>query len=65
MLASSFPTGAPSTRNCTPRTPTLSDAFAERVIEVETTAPSAGAPMATVGKMVSALATVTLIAWRP
>ena len=60
-LVSSAPTAAPSTRNCTPETPTLSDASADRVTSAPTVAPLAGAVNVTDGGAVSALLTVTLI----
>ena len=47
----------PSTLNCTPTTPTLSDALAETVMLPVTVAPAAGAVIATVGGVVSAGAT--------
>src|SRR5688572_23235751 len=46
---SSAPTFTPSTLNCTPTTPTLSDAVAEIVTEPLTVAPSAGARSDTAG----------------
>src|SRR3989344_6415154 len=52
-VVSSAPTLAPSTLNCTPVTPTLSDALAEMVTVPETVAPSAGAVRETVGLVVS------------
>src|SRR3989344_8181071 len=52
-VVSSAPTLAPSTLNCTPTTPTLSDALADRVTVPETVAPSAGAMRETVGLVVS------------
>ena len=42
-----------SRRNCTPATPTLSDAEADTAVVPETVAPSAGADIATVGGVVS------------
>ena len=54
-VVSSAPTLAPSTLNCTPTTPTLSDALAERVTFPETVAPPAGAVSETVGLVVSVL----------
>src|SRR5205814_221915 len=45
--------GAPSAKNCTPATPTLSEAFAATVIVPETVAPLAGELMLTVGGVVS------------
>ena len=58
---SSAPTAAPSTRNCTPETPTLSDASADSVTIAQTVAPLAGAVTVTDGGAVSALLTMTLI----
>src|SRR5206468_15417 len=57
---SSEPTLAPSTRNCTPATPTLSEAEALTVVDPDTVAPDAGAEMLTEGGVVSAFETVTL-----
>ena len=57
----SAPTFAPSTWNCTPTTPTSSDAVAVIVVVPETVAPSAGALIFTVGAVVS-LNTVTVTA---
>src|SRR5206468_6235040 len=57
---SSEPTLAPSTRNCTPATPTLSEAEALTVVDPDTVAPDAGAVMLTEGGDVSAFDTVTL-----
>src|SRR5207248_461884 len=45
--------GAPSAKNCTPATPTLSEAFAVTGIVPETVAPLAGELMLTVGGVVS------------
>ena len=56
---SSLPRLAPSSLNCTPLTPTLSDASAVTSIVAWTDAPFAGAVSATAGAVVS-LATVTL-----
>src|SRR5439155_23224986 len=42
----------PSSKNCTPTTPTLSDALAETVVLPMTVAPVAGAVIATVGGVV-------------
>ena len=54
LAVSAVPRLAPSSRNCTPRTPTLSLAFAETVTLVpETVLPSAGAVIADVGGVVS------------
>src|SRR3989344_1755065 len=47
-VVSSAPTFTPSTLNCTPTTPTLSDALADIVTVPETVAPSAGAVRETV-----------------
>src|SRR4029077_3642424 len=52
---------APSSLNCTPTTPTLSDALAVTVVVPETVAPPAGAVTLTVGPVVS-LKTVTVTA---
>src|SRR6266403_770592 len=60
-VVSSTPTFAPSRRNWTPTTPTLSDALALIVVVPETVAPFAGAVRLTVGGVVS-LSTVTVIA---
>ena len=49
----------PSSRNCTPTTPTLSDAVAETVTVPETVLPAAGAVTDTVGAVVSPFCTVT------
>src|SRR5437773_9163624 len=46
---SSEPILAPSTRNCTPATPTLSEAEALTVTDPDTVAPDAGALMLTAG----------------
>ena len=53
---SSAPRFAPSRRNCTPATPTLSEALADTVTVPVTVAPSAGAVTPTVGAVVSAVA---------
>ena len=55
---------APSTRNSTPTTPTLSEASAVTLIVPPTVAPDAGDVMATVGGVVSPdeFATVTVTA---
>src|SRR5437899_1048375 len=58
---SSVPRFAPSSRNWTPATPTLSDAVAVIVVVPETVAPLAGAVTLTVGGVVS-LKTVTVTA---
>src|SRR5439155_13997548 len=54
----------PSSLNCTPTTPTLSEALAETVTVPATVAPAAGAVMETAGGVVSGtgLLTVTLTA---
>src|ERR1051326_6236190 len=57
LVASSAPRLAPLRRNCTPTTPTLSDALAETVIVPETVAPSAGAVIWAVGGVVSEVTT--------
>src|SRR5439155_9674857 len=63
LAVSSAPRFAPSTLNCTPTTPTLSDAVAETATAVpDTVAPAAGAVIETVGGVVSALLTVTVTA---
>src|SRR5207248_2814747 len=62
-VVTSAPTAAPSSRNCTPATPTLSDAVAETVtLAPATVAPLAGAVIDTVGGVPSTLFTVTLTA---
>src|SRR5437867_12943217 len=48
---SSPPRLAPSTRNCTPATPTLSEAEALTVTDPDTVAPDAGALMLTAGEI--------------
>src|SRR5437867_3342027 len=50
---SSAPTGAPSSRNCTPTTPTLSEAFAVTVTAPLTVAALLGPVTLTVGGVVS------------
>ena len=50
---SSVPRLAPSSLNCRPATPTLSEAFAETVIVPETVEAAAGEDIATVGGVVS------------
>jgi len=50
---SSAPSAAPSSRNCTPATATLSDAFAVTEIVADTVAPAAGLVSETVGAVVS------------
>src|SRR6185295_5099126 len=58
---SSAPRLTPSTLNCTPATPTLSEAEAETVTALpETVAPSAGAVKETVGRVESGVATVNV-----
>lgn len=52
---SSVPRFVPSSLNCTPATPTLSEAEAERVTVLETIAPDAGAVRDTVGGVVSGM----------
>src|SRR6266704_730312 len=65
---SSAPSAAPSNRNWTPATPTLSEASALTLIVPDTVAPFAGAVIDTVGGVVS-LNTVTVteleVYWRP
>ena len=51
-VVTSFPSGAPSSRNCTPTTPTLSEAFAVMVIVPETVALAAGEVTETDGGVV-------------
>ena len=51
---SSVPSSLPSSRNCTPSTPTLSLALAVMVMTSSTVAPSPGAVMATLGGVGSA-----------
>ncbi len=58
-VASSAPRAAPSRKNCTPATPTLSDASADTVTVPDTVLPAAGAVMDTVGAVGSAPCTVT------
>ena len=54
---------APSSLNCTPATPTLSETVAETVTAApETVAPVAGAVTETVGGVVSAMVTLTAAA---
>ena len=50
---------APSSWNCTPATPTLSEALAETVTVPETVAPEVGDVMLTVGAVVSETVTLT------
>ena len=52
-VVSSAPSGVPPSRNCTPTTPTLSDALALTVTLPETVALLAGAVIETVGGVVS------------
>ena len=52
-VVSSVPRLLPSRRNCTPTTPTLSDAAAVTLIVPDTVAPLAGAASETVGAVVS------------
>src|SRR5438067_6316862 len=53
-VVTSAPSAAPSSRNCTPATPTLSDAFAVMMTLLPvTTAPSAGEMIATAGGVAS------------
>src|SRR5437773_1118566 len=59
--ASSTPRLAPSSRNCTPTTPTLSEALAVTLVVPPTVAPETGEVMLTVGGVVS-LNTVTVTA---
>jgi len=49
LVVSSAPTFAPSTLNCTPATPTLSDAVAETATAALTVAPAPGALIDTAG----------------
>ena len=70
-VVTSAPSDAPSSRNWTPATPTLSLALAETVTVPDTVAPLAGAVMETVGGVISgaALEVVTvmavLVVWLP
>jgi len=57
---SRLPTLAPSTRNCTLATPTLSEALAETETAPETVAALAGAEMETVGGVVSGVELLTV-----
>ncbi len=62
-VVSSAPTLTPSILNCTPATPTLSEALAVKLVVPKTVAPGAGDVMLTVGGVVSAgdpLDTVTV-----
>src|SRR5262245_7404733 len=61
-VVSSAPSAAPSRKNWTPATPTLSDALAVTVTEPLTVAPEVGEVTATVGADVSLLATVAVTA---
>src|SRR5882672_10580993 len=54
-VVSSAPSGAPSRKNCTPATPTLSDAVAATPIVPNTVVPPAGEVMAADGGVVSAV----------
>src|SRR5713226_1384160 len=58
-VVSSAPMAAPSTKNCTPTTPTLSEAEAVTVVVPARTTPDAGDVRATVGGVLS-LNTVTV-----
>src|SRR5438128_1534497 len=60
-VVSSVPRLAPSSLNCTPTTPTLSEAVAETVTVPETVAPLAGAVIATVGVVVSTTVSVAVL----
>src|SRR5436190_621318 len=53
--ASSTPRLAPSSRNCTPTTPTLSEALAVTLVVPPTVAPETGEVMLTVGCVLAAL----------
>src|SRR5256885_1769470 len=61
VAVSSAPRLAPSNRNCTPTTPTLSEALAVTLVVPPTVAPETGEVMLTVGGVVS-LNTVTVTA---
>ena len=61
-VVSSAPRSAPSSRNCTPTTPTLSDALAVTFTEPDTVAPAAGAVSATVGGTLSGAGGLTGVA---
>ena len=52
-LVSSTPMFVPSSLNCTPATPPLSDAHADKVTEPDSVAPDAGDEMNTMGGVVS------------
>src|SRR5262249_37301989 len=60
-VVSSAPSALPSSRNCTPATATLSDAFAEMVTVPATVAFAAGAVKLTVGLVVSGAAAVVTV----
>src|SRR5436190_593068 len=60
--ASSTPRLAPSSRNCTPTTPTLSEALAVTLVVPPTVAPETGEVMLTVGGVVSGGAGVVALA---
>ena len=59
-VVSSAPRGAPSSRNCTPATPTLSVALADTVTFPETTDPAAGAVMDALGGELSGAGVVAV-----
>ena len=59
MAVNSGPTAASLSLNCTPATPTLSDALATNVAVLDTIAPSTGAVTATAGGVASAAENVT------
>ena len=61
-VVTSAPTFVPSTANCTPATPTLSEADAERATLPLTVAVFAGVVRLTVGGVVSLLAAVVKVA---
>src|SRR5215472_18084913 len=52
------PSGPPSSRNCTPETPTLSAALAPTSTTLDTPAPAAGAVRLTVGACASGVLTI-------
>ena len=58
-VSTSAPCAVPSTKNCTPTTPTLSDADAVIVTVPATLVPFRGAAIDTVGGVMSGFATVT------
>ena len=64
-VVSSAPSGAPSTRNCTPATAMLSEAFAVTVTDPDTVAPPAGAVIETVGALVSYVTVSVLVPGLP